>query len=58
MICDTLYFGGMLISMWMWSGHACAPMLVVIPLKDSGRSLMSRPYAQALHSGWPVGFQN
>ena len=33
-------------------------MLVVIPLKDSGRSLMSRPYAQALHSGWPVGFQN
>ena len=27
MICDTLYLGGMLISMWIWSGHASASII-------------------------------
>ena len=27
MICDTLYLGGILMSIWIWSGHACASII-------------------------------
>ena len=37
---DTLYFGGMLINMWMWSGHACASMISTLFCWHNFRSII------------------